>query len=103
MNEEAFTGENHGIKKETLEECLKQIEASKSNERVHKNDKLPSPIVLSGTEVKEGEGWVMAIVVGKSSVVGRILSVLSPMGNQNNLKAELLVEQEKTTKTVKVC
>jgi Ca2+ transporting ATPase len=37
---------------------------------------LPSPVVLSGTQIATGEGWFVCIVVGKYSCVGKIMGKL---------------------------
>mmetsp|Transcript_30530 Transcript_30530/g.29997 ORF Transcript_30530/g.29997 Transcript_30530/m.29997 type:complete len:212 (-) Transcript_30530:1894-2529(-) len=40
------------------------------------NHDIPSPVLLSGTEIQTGEGWFMVIVVGKKSCVGKIYEKL---------------------------
>jgi magnesium-transporting ATPase (P-type) len=37
---------------------------------------IPSPIMISGTQIQTGEGWFMVIVVGKHSCVGKIMAKL---------------------------
>ena len=34
--------------------------------------KLPSPMIFSGTTVKEGEGWILLLATGPNSASGKI-------------------------------
>lgn len=56
-NESAMTGEIEEMKKDTFENC-----------KLHAKEKhvaeLPSPILLSGTQISTGEGLFVCIVVG---------------------------------------
>jgi Ca2+ transporting ATPase len=74
MNESAMTGEPDEMKKEDLNICKMRLEEKDAEyEYVKKADKdksshdLPSPIILSGTQVMTGEGLFMCIVVGDHS------------------------------------
>ena len=51
------------MRKESIENCLKI-----------KNDsgKYPSPMVFSGTTVKEGEGWMFVLATGPNSAADKI-------------------------------
>lgn len=68
-----MTGESIELKKETMEMCEVRLEEKLEEEKFHKNEDkrtnhdLPSPILLSGTQIQTGEGWFMVIVVGKNS------------------------------------
>ena len=74
-----YVGETDPIKKNTLAACIE------SRDRIlaegHKNTAgahdVPSPIMLSGTKVLNGEGKFMISVVGESSCVGKIQALLS--------------------------
>jgi hypothetical protein len=46
------------------EEKFQQTDIERSNHD------LPSPILLSSTQIETGEGWFMVIVVGENSCVG---------------------------------
>jgi len=76
-----MTGESDELKKDTLENC-KQRQQEKDAEYVYlkSNNKnshdLPSPILLSGTQIATGEGLFVCIVVGKHSCVGKIMGKL---------------------------
>lgn len=37
---------------------------------------VPSPVLLSGTQIQTGEGWFLVIVVGKNSCKGKIMESL---------------------------
>jgi len=65
VDESSLTGESDLMRKETLENCIK-------NKDKYNDKKLPSPIVFSGTIVKEGSGWMMVLAVGKNSAAGKI-------------------------------
>ena len=82
-DESAMTGESIELKKEVLDQCEVRLEEKLEEEKFHggqdarTNHDLPSPILLSGTQIETGEGWFMAIVVGKNSCVGKIYAKLS--------------------------
>ena len=63
LDEASLTGESNLMRKESIENCLKM-----------KNDsgKYPSPMVFSGTTVKEGEGWMLVLATGPNSAAGKI-------------------------------
>ncbi|CAG9315375.1 unnamed protein product [Blepharisma stoltei] len=75
-NESALTGENDNVDKEGHEECLKRLkEWMKKGTRAegdHAKREIPSPIVISGTNVVEGSGEMVIIAVGQYSKEGRI-------------------------------
>jgi magnesium-transporting ATPase (P-type) len=71
-DESAMTGESIELKKDTLEQCFVRLEERLEEEALHdlqerSNHNIPSPILLSGTQIQTGEGWFMIIVVGKNS------------------------------------
>lgn len=76
-----MTGESDELKKDSLDNCkLRQEEKDAEYEYLKSNNKnphdLPSPVLLSGTQIATGEGWFVCIVVGKNSCVGKILGKL---------------------------
>jgi magnesium-transporting ATPase (P-type) len=80
-NEAAMTGESDELKKDTMEKCKeRQVEKDAEYEYLKSNAKnphdLPSPILLSGTQIATGEGWFVCIVVGRHSCVGKIMGKL---------------------------
>jgi hypothetical protein len=76
-----MTGESDELKKDTMDNCkARQVEKDAEYEYLKSNNKnphdLPSPVVLSGTQIATGEGWFVCIVVGKFSCVGKIMGKL---------------------------
>ena len=63
MDESALTGESDAMKKEPYQKCL---------EIKQKKDKVPSPIILSGTNCIEGNGKAIVLAVGDHSQKGII-------------------------------
>lgn len=81
VNESAMTGESDELKKESLANCKHKQEEKDAEYAYHKDAKknhhdVPSPLLLSGTQVVIGEGWFVVIMVGKHSCVGKILGKL---------------------------
>ena len=64
MDESALTGESDPMKKEPFQKC---IELKEKGER-----KLPSPLILSGTNCIEGSGKAIVLAVGEHSQKGII-------------------------------
>ena len=63
IDEASLTGESNLMRKESMENCLKMKNES---------GKYPSPMVFSGTTVKEGEGWMLVLATGPNSAAGKI-------------------------------
>jgi Ca2+ transporting ATPase len=63
IDEASLTGESNLMRKESIDNCLKMENNS---------GKLPSPMVFSGTTVKEGEGWILVLATGPNSASGKI-------------------------------
>lgn len=79
-NEAAMTGESDARHKETLATCIaRRAEAGVVDyKKVDKTEShaIPSPVLLSGTNIAGGEGKMICIVVGDNSAIGQILSKL---------------------------
>lgn len=76
-DESAMTGESQAIHKNTLSECLKKkTEAIEDGVKENDHHAVPSPILLSGSKVLQGEGKFVIIVVGTKSCIGRIRAKL---------------------------
>ena len=67
MDESALTGESDAMKKEKQEKCMELLKNLKNGET-----KLPSPLILSGTNCIEGSGKGIVIAVGEHSQKGLI-------------------------------
>ncbi len=78
-DEAAMTGESDEVKKDTIKKCEayqreKEIEKDKTGGfKISRAHDLPSPIIMSGTSVSQGEGKMISIVVGESSCLGEIM------------------------------
>ena len=73
------------MKKESVDNCIRRAEEDEMEQRAtgkkaahgaHSAHELPSPIIMSGTSISEGEGKMVAIVVGDSSAIGIIRKTL---------------------------
>ena len=64
MDESALTGESDAMKKEKYEKCKELLDRGEK--------KLPSPLILSGTNCIEGSGKGIVIAVGEHSQKGII-------------------------------
>ena len=64
MDESALTGESDAMKKETYHHCMELKEKGET--------KLPSPLILSGTNCIEGHGKAIVLAVGDHSQKGII-------------------------------
>ena len=65
IDEASLTGESNLMRKESIENCIKM-------QNYNQGHKLPSPMVFSGTTVKEGEGWMLVLATGPNSAAGKI-------------------------------
>ena len=78
-NEAAMTGESEERRKLPFEQCMKykeekEQEATNSGKEQEKSShSLPSPVMLSGTNVQSGDGRMISCVVGDLSAYGEIL------------------------------
>ena len=77
-NESAMTGESDELKKEALDACLARLQEKKKELGGKKGGPhdVTSPVLLSGTQISTGEGWFIALVVGKYSCDGKIKAKL---------------------------
>lgn len=80
IEESSLTGESDLIEKDTIDVCLvkcKEFIGKETNRH-----SVPSPLIFSGTQVKEGSGWYLAWAVGTNSKKGQIMQ--SVQQNQEN-------------------
>ena len=73
-DEASMTGESDVIHKESQSICLKKrdhiLEEGLANGAgIHE---VPSPVLLSGTNIKNGKGFMLIIAVGDNSAIGKI-------------------------------
>lgn len=93
ISEAAMTGESDEMKKDSDEKCSlkrdeKQQDMQKSNEKP-KAHSVPSPVMLSGTQVATGEGWFVCTVVGDNSAIGQIMKNLEAEDEETPLQKKL--------------
>ena len=83
MDESALTGESDAMKKEKYERCKELLDAGEK--------KLPSPLILSGTNCIEGSGKGIVIAVGEHSQKGIIRRTVdnAQENSQTPLEAKL--------------
>ena len=96
IDESSMTGESELCKKETFEKCmlLRQEILSKFQHVPKGKDILPSPLVYSGTLVKEGNGWMITLAIGKYSKKGRIESQITLSNESDDNKTPLETKLE---------
>lgn len=88
-DESAMTGESIELKKENLQMCLFRLQEFEEEGGERTPHEIPSPIMLSGTQIQTGEGWFMIIVVGKNSCVGKIMAKLDQEVEMTPLQEKL--------------
>lgn len=72
IDESALTGESDFIEKMNYSECKKkQILIQSRGTHIEKHT-IPSFILISGTSIRNGEGWMIVIAVGANSAKGKI-------------------------------
>lgn len=74
-----MTGESEVLHKENMANCIKRKEKITNNNRINiaeKNEFL-SPVCLSGTNFKNGNGFMLIIAVGKASSIGKIRETIT--------------------------
>jgi len=77
-DESAMTGESDHLPKESFEKCLQRQREHEAEDKVSRNHHdVPSPVILSGTQVQTGQGWFVCIVVGDITCEGQIMAGLS--------------------------
>ena len=95
--EAAMTGESDNLKKLSLEDCLelKQLLLREKpdlmvDELDHHHD-VPSPVLLSGTNIGQGTGTMLIIAVGSNSAEGKIRDLTETADEATPLQLKLTV------------
>lgn len=102
--ESAMTGENENIKKLGFKEAVVLLqEFYKQNPELRdgtgdadRHHDVPSPVVLSGTNLAEGMGVMIVVAVGKNSAEGRIME----LAGQAEVITPLMRKLNKLTETI---
>ena len=90
MDESALTGESDAMSKEKYEKCMECLRKKES--------KIPSPLILSGTNCIEGTGKGIVIAVGEHSQKGIIRRTVD--NAQENSQTPLEEKLEKIAKLI---
>ncbi len=95
IDESALTGESDLIQKCPFEECLAKREKA-ANSKNFKPSKhlIPSPLLLSGTTMKSGSGWLIVLAVGVNSVGGAIQEAVKKSQEDTDFKTPLEIKLE---------
>mmetsp|Transcript_16509 Transcript_16509/g.28037 ORF Transcript_16509/g.28037 Transcript_16509/m.28037 type:complete len:1044 (+) Transcript_16509:329-3460(+) len=83
-DESAMTGESDHLPKDTVDKCLyRQREHEQHDKSSRTPHDVPSPVLLSGTQIQTGEGWFLTIVVGEMTCEGQIMASLQDRPNES--------------------
>ena len=85
IDESSLTGESKALKKEIYEKCQEMIDSKKTN-------KIPSPLMLSGTNCVEGTGYAVVLAVGDHSQKGIIKRTIDNAQENNRTPLELKLD-----------
>ena len=78
MDESSMTGETQPMNKNTIDFCLKKkldLQRTRGIDKIGHHE-IPSPVILAGTKVLDGNGSMFVINVGKNSAIGKIREIL---------------------------
>ena len=85
MDESALTGESDAMKKEKYDKCKELLNSGET--------KLPSPLILSGTNCVEGSGKGIVIAVGEHSQKGIIRRTVDNAQENSQTPLEIKLER----------
>ena len=85
MDESALTGESDAMKKEKFDKCNEMLKSGET--------KLPSPLILSGTNCIEGSGKGIVIAVGEHSQKGIIRRTVDNAQEESKTPLESKLER----------
>ena len=85
IDESALTGESNALKKETYEKCQELLDSKSTS-------KIPSPLMLSGTNCVEGTGYAVVLAVGDHSQKGIIKRTIDNAQENNRTPLELKLD-----------
>lgn len=97
VSEAAMTGESDELRKDTFANCNHRYEdvmLDRKHEGKHTQSEadkheIPSPLLLSGTNVQGGEGKFVSIMVGDMSAIGQIIKELDNRPETTPLQEKL--------------
>ena len=93
VDESSMTGETDPIHKATISECVKkrdQIQSSGKSSK-HGIHDVPTPIMMSGTKILGGSGYMVVILVGDDCAIGKIKKLVD--GGEEATPLQLKLEK----------
>ncbi len=91
-DESGMTGESVDCRKEPLAECQQIVKYAHDEGRfinLSNMHEIPSPVILSGSQIKTGEGRYLVVAVGETSCVGKVLASLKERPTVTPLQKKL--------------
>ena len=93
MDESALTGESDAMKKEKYDKCKELLKELLDKNEKKGDAKLPSPLILSGTNCVEGSGKGIVIAVGEHSQKGIIRRTVDNAAEDSQTPLEAKLER----------
>ena len=82
-DESSMTGESDHLIKETYDKCRQRQQEHEAEEKSTRTaHDVPSPVLLSGTQIQTGEGWFLTIVVGPDTCENQIMAAVEAKNNE---------------------
>ena len=95
LDESSLTGESDNLKKENYDKCREIID-NLENDITNNTNKVPSPLMLSGSNCVEGTGYAIVLAVGDHSQKGIIKRTVDNAQENNKtplqIKLDVIVE-----------
>jgi magnesium-transporting ATPase (P-type) len=92
-DESAMTGETEPMIKCTISECIAKknefLQSNPDGKSKASHNEIPSPLILSGSRVLQGEGKFVVFVVGTKSCLGKIKEKLETETESTPLQQKL--------------
>lgn len=82
-DEASMTGESIALDKDTQDKCemIRNNISAEGKANTAGNHEVPSPVLLSGTNIQAGSGKMMIIAVGPRSAIGKIRATITDKGD----------------------
>jgi magnesium-transporting ATPase (P-type) len=86
VDESAMTGESDHFYREIFDRCVQKWKNNEqsANPKYGEHD-IPTPLILSGSNVTVGDGWMVIVVVGENTCEGQIMAGLAGKSKGNKL------------------
>lgn len=82
-DEASMTGESDVLLKEPVHVCIAKRDnvIAEGNTNTAGHHEVPSPVLLSGTNIKNGSGKILIIAVGDRSAIGKVRKTITDSGD----------------------